>query len=157
MIPESKLKEENQSHHIFPSSYVTEDAFKISEIYRNELNISIWKRNLNNLLIKSSEIVLDDNPNLEYSEVLKPDEVKQSLESVLGYNIKTSPFIEDVSYLSFMFCKLFDQKKLWLRLDGIDHPMCPRFHTDKIKCRLVTTYVGPATQWLPHNLVDGKI
>ena len=55
-----------------------------------------------------------------------------------------------------MFCKLFDQKKLWLRLDGIDHPMCPRFHTDKIKCRLVTTYVGPGTQWLPHNLVDRK-
>ena len=154
MVPESKLKEENQSHHIFPFSYVTEDAFKISEIYRNELKISIWKRNLNNLLIKSSEIVLDDNPNLEYSEVLKPDEVKQSLESVLGYNIEVSPFIEDVSYLSFMFCKLFDQKKLWLRLDGIDHPMCPRFHTDKIKCRLVTTYVGPATQWLTHNLVD---
>ena len=156
MTFESKLIEENQSHHIFPSSYATEDAFKISEIYRNELNILIWKRNLNNLLIKSSEIVLDDNPNLEYSEVLKPDEVKQSLESVLGDNIKISPFIEDVSYLSFMFCKIFDQKKLWLRLDGIDHPMCPRFHTDKIKCRLVTTYVGPATQWLPHNLVDRK-
>ena len=43
---------------------------------------------------------------------------------------------------------------MWLRLDGIDHPMCPRFHTDKIKCRLVTTYVGPATQWLPQDLVD---
>ena len=112
MIPESKLIEENQSHHISPSSYVTEDALKISEIYRNELNILIWKRNLNNLLIKSSEIVLDDNLNLEYSEVLKPDEVKQSLESVLGDNIKTSPFIEDVSYLSFIFCRIFDQKKL---------------------------------------------
>ena len=156
MIPEGKLIEENQSHHISPTSYATEDALKISEIYRNELNISIWQRKLNDLLIKSSENVLNNNPNLEYSEVLKPVEVKQSLESVLGDNIEVSPFIEDVSYLSFMFCKLFDQKKLWLRLDGIDHPMCPRFHTDKIKCRLVTTYVGPATQWLPHNLVDRK-
>ena len=43
---------------------------------------------------------------------------------------------------------------MWLRLDGIDHPMCPRFHTDKLKCRLVTTYVGPATQWIPHQLVN---
>ena len=32
--------------------------------------------------------------------------------------------------------------------------MCPRFHTDYVKCRLVTTYVGPATQWLPHELVN---
>ena len=74
---------------------------KISEIYRNELNISIWQRKLNDLLIKSSENVLDNNPNLEYSEVLKPDEVKQSLESVLGENIEVSLFIKDVSYLSF--------------------------------------------------------
>ena len=96
----------------------------VSEIYRNELNISIWQQKKNDLLIKSSENVLDDNPNLEYSEVLKPDEVKQSLESVLGENISKSRHLsKDVSYLSFMFCKLFDQKKLWLPLDGIDHPM----------------------------------
>ena len=28
------------------------------------------------------------------------------------------------------------------------------FHTDHLKCRLVTTYYGPATQWLPNNLVN---
>ena len=64
------------------------------------------------------------------------------------------PFFDDVFQIVSMFCKLFDQKKIWLRLDGIDHPMCPRFHTDKLKCRLVSTYLGPATQWLPHNLID---
>ena len=32
--------------------------------------------------------------------------------------------------------------------------MCPRFHADHLKCRLVTTYYGPATQWLPNSLVN---
>ena len=32
--------------------------------------------------------------------------------------------------------------------------MCPRFHTDFVKCRMVTTYIGPGTQWLPHKLVN---
>ena len=32
--------------------------------------------------------------------------------------------------------------------------MCPRFHADNVKCRLVTTYIGPATQWLSHHKVN---
>lgn len=32
--------------------------------------------------------------------------------------------------------------------------MCPRFHVDKVPCRLITTYYGIATQWLPQYLVD---
>ena len=40
-----------------------------------------------------------------------------------------------------------------IMLDGIHHPMCPRFHTDKLKCCLVTPYVDPITKWIPHHLV----
>ena len=65
-----------------------------------------------------------------------------------------SPFFEDASFCPLCFVRYLIKKKLWLRLDGLNHPMCPRFHTDKIKCRLVTTYVGPATQWLPNHLVN---
>ena len=32
--------------------------------------------------------------------------------------------------------------------------MCPRFHVDKVPCRLVTTYSGVATEWLPHHAVN---
>jgi hypothetical protein len=32
--------------------------------------------------------------------------------------------------------------------------MCPRFHFDQVPCRLVTTYHGAATQWLPNYSVD---
>lgn len=32
--------------------------------------------------------------------------------------------------------------------------MCPRFHFDRIPCRLITTYQGVATEWLPNMLAD---
>ena len=127
---------------------------QISEIYKEDVNISIWKRKLNESLISSSEYAIRKKPKLEFSEVTRPKDVKETLESSVGTDSDLLPFFEDVSYLAFMFCELFDQKKMWLRLDGIDHPMCPRFHVDNLKCRLVSTYKGPATQWLPHNLVN---
>ena len=135
------------------SDFTTNEISNISEIYKDEINISIWKRQLSSSLEKSSEYVVNQNPNLEFSEVLQPKDVNQSLQSVIGSSNEIQPFLDDVSYLSFTFCKLFDQKKMWLRLDGIDHPMCPRFHTDKLKCCLVTPYVDPITKWIPHHLV----
>lgn len=53
-----------------------------------------------------------------------------------------------------MFCCLFDLGSAGLRLTALDRAMCPRFHVDKIPCRLVTTYQGIATEWLPHHHVD---
>ena len=136
------------------SAFITTDLSKISEIYQEKINISIWQRKLDRSITKSSEHILNKNPYLEFSEVLQPGDVKKSLSSAMGLSKEMLPFFDDVFQMVSMFCKLFDQKKIWLRLDGIDHPMCPRFHTDKLKCRLVSTYLGPATQWLPHNLID---
>ena len=50
-----------------------------------------------------------------------------------------------------MFCYLFDIKRVGLRLSTLDKAMCPKFHVDRVPCRLVTTYNGPVTQWLPNT------
>ncbi len=53
-----------------------------------------------------------------------------------------------------LFCGLFDLEHARLRLTTLDRVMCPRFHVDRVPCRLVTTYLGCSTQWLPHDTVD---
>ena len=53
-----------------------------------------------------------------------------------------------------MFCYLFDLKRAGLRLTSLNNAMCPRFHVDGVPCRLVTTYQGIATEWLPHGIAD---
>ena len=32
--------------------------------------------------------------------------------------------------------------------------MCPKFHVDRVPCRLVTTLLGTATEWLPNDKVN---
>ena len=53
-----------------------------------------------------------------------------------------------------MFCVLLDIERVGLRLTVLDRAMCPRFHVDRVPCRLVCTYSGVTSEWLPHDLVD---
>ena len=53
-----------------------------------------------------------------------------------------------------MYACLFELDEVGVRLQVLDRAMCPRFHTDKLGCRLVSTYLGPGTEWLHNRDVD---
>jgi len=133
---------------------ISNDISKISNIFNREINISIWKRNLNSNILHASEILLLKNSDLQFSELVNKNFSIDFLVDKIGADEKLISFYEDIQYLTKLFCELFDIKDAWLRIDAIDKPMCPRFHADHLKCRLVTTYYGPGTQWLPNNLVN---
>ena len=133
---------------------ISNDISKISNIFNREINISIWKRNLNSNILHASEILLIKNSDLQFSELVNKNFSIDFLVDKIGADKKLIPFYEDIQYLTKLFCELFDIRDAWLRIDAIDKPMCPRFHADHLKCRLVTTYYGPGTQWLPNSLVN---
>lgn len=60
----------------------------------------------------------------------------------------------DVARLAATFCDLFETEEAGLRLRTLNNAMCPRFHVDHVPCRLVCTYGGLGTQWLPDDAVD---
>lgn len=62
----------------------------------------------------------------------------------------------DVIMLTALFCDLFETERVGLRLRLLDRPMCPRFHTDFVPARMVCTYGGPGTEWLPEHAVDRR-
>jgi hypothetical protein len=43
---------------------------------------------------------------------------------------------------------LFDLENVGVRLNVLAKTLCPRFHADKVPCRLITTYAGKGTEWL---------
>jgi len=61
---------------------------------------------------------------------------------------------EHIADITDMFCQLFELSHVGIRVTALDKAMCPKFHVDKVPCRLVTTYQGSATEWLPHHAVD---
>ena len=136
------------------TSHIASNHEEFSKIHHNEVNISIWERNLSNALQNAAAEILNNNPDFKLTIVPKADEIRDILVDELGSGKNSLTLINDISKLATMFCDLFKIDRAWIRLDSIDTPMCPRFHADKVKCRLVTTYVGPATEWLPHHQVD---
>ena len=69
--------------------------------------------------------------------------------------MKNLPLISrDIKNLVDMYCYLFELNEIGLSLRVLDKAMCPRFHVDHVPCRLITTYTGVTTQWLPHTSVD---
>jgi hypothetical protein len=84
---------------------------------------------------------------------LTPQRALSSVRDALG-DSSQGELSENIAELVDMFCCLFELKRAGLRLATLDRAMCPRFHVDKIPCRLVTTFQGIATEWLPHQVVN---
>jgi hypothetical protein len=79
--------------------------------------------------------------------VLKPNDVIEWL-SKEWKGINCDYLINDIHQLTTMYADLFELENVGLRLELVNKTVCPYFHIDKVVSRLVTTYIGPATEWL---------
>ena len=126
----------------------------LADIYQENTNIVVWKRSLTDKLLEASSSILSTNHDLEISLVASPQDTVSVLQARLDSSKMVMILIEDIHKLVNMFCDLFDLTRIGLRLTSLKHAMCPRFHVDNVPCRLITTYQGIATEWLPHNDAD---
>ena len=126
----------------------------LANVYEENTNIVVWERILNDKLTQAANSILSTNPDLQISLVVSPQVTFSILKSRLGLSQMDLILVEDIENLVNMFCDLFDLKRVGLRLTSLNHAMCPRFHVDNVPCRLITTYQGIATEWLPHNVAD---
>jgi hypothetical protein len=126
----------------------------LSDIYREDTNIVIWQRNLSNELTAAVSEFLQKNATKAAVLAVTPQDTHDVLKDTFGESEALTALSDDIALLVDMFCCLFDLKQAGLRLTILDRAMCPRFHFDRIPCRLVTTYQGIATQWLNHAVVD---
>jgi len=56
---------------------------------------------------------------------------------------------EDIGGLVSTFADITRTGCVDVRLERISHDACWKFHRDTVETRLVTTYRGPTTQWVP--------
>jgi len=124
----------------------------LSDIYQAEINIAIWQREKSDTLQYSVKEFLALNPTFQKEMILTPQDALSRVSE--SFNNNMTEVSEDIAELVDMFCYLFELKQAGMRLKVLDRAMCPKFHVDKVPCRLVTTYQGTATEWLPHEVVD---
>lgn len=127
------------------------DPSVLTNIYNEALNIAVWQRTLSPTLKQVVASFVEANPTFKTSMTVTANNALPSLLEELGKVDAITPLAKDVAELVDMFCCLFEQERVGLRLTVLSHAMCPRFHVDRVPCRLVTTYQGPATQWLTNE------
>lgn len=123
-----------------------------SDIYQPEINIAIWQRKLTSTLQNSVKTFLELNPNFETKMILNPQDALESVSK--SFNNNMPEVSGDIARLVEMFCDLFELKQVAMRMNVLDQAMCPKFHVDRVPCRLVTTYQSIASQWLRHEVLD---
>ncbi|MBU2878380.1 DUF1826 domain-containing protein [Aliiglaciecola lipolytica] len=126
----------------------------MTDIYAQDVNIAIWKRCLSEAVITDVENLLDTATSLNTSAFIRAKDIKGDICDGLKSTEIGNAFLDCTTELVDIFCTLFELDEVGLRLRLIDSPMCPRFHVDRVPCRLVTTFAGPGTQWLEHNKVE---
>jgi hypothetical protein len=125
----------------------------LASIYQPEVTLSVWQRQLRVDLLKECQKLLDKN---EFNGFGLSCPVKDlaPLRRTLAELGDSPALARDILYLVDMFSCLFDIDTVGIRLTVLDRAMCPKFHVDRVACRLITSYVGVGTEWLPHHIAD---
>lgn len=126
----------------------------LPSIYDEQINIVVLQRTLSEQVNHYCQELVEEHPAFQLRSVIKNENADQSLQSLLPELEGKSKFVQDLALLLDMYSCLFDLEEVGLRLQVLDRAMCPRFHTDKLGCRLVSTYKGPGSEWLPNHVLD---
>lgn len=77
-----------------------------------------------------------------------------------------APVAVDIALLGRRFAALMGIDRIEIRLEAVRGNACWKFHADDVTVRLITTYVGPGTEWMlrdtgpagkVHQLAPGDI
>ncbi|MEJ2754698.1 MAG: DUF1826 domain-containing protein [Gammaproteobacteria bacterium] len=128
-------------------------ANMLADIYQKHVNMVVWERQPNTSLTMECQALLTKKGFTGHLTTLPINKLRHLADALP--DLASSPQLKaDIQLLVEMFSCLFGLQTIGLRLTPLTGSMCPRFHVDRVPCRLITTYIGTGTEWLPHDSVD---
>lgn len=126
----------------------------LPEIFRDDVNLVIWDRRPDPAWHPFVETFTQQAGELERfislgSTDTAIDVLPQWARAIEGVD----DWLKDVDGLVEMYRCLFEPEAIGLRLHVLKGTMCPRFHVDRVPVRLLCTYQGTGTEWLPESAV----
>lgn len=128
----------------------------LSDIYNHQITIAIWQRSLSDDIYNYVQALLRSPQKIALKLVATPHQLQHELQRIFPEIVNTNDhtfthheFLRNIDEVLDMFSCLFDVKSIGFRINTLEHAMCPRFHVDHVPVRLVTTYGGAGTEWLP--------
>ncbi len=124
----------------------------LAAIAEPDIDLVIWRRVLSsNLKTWMEQLEPSDLPDTRF--LVQPAQLRQALEPQLDACGMSSGdmrdlLVQDIDTLVTAFADITGSDLVDVRLERIIHDACWRFHRDYVEARLLTTYLGPATEWV---------
>ncbi|MBI6951927.1 DUF1826 domain-containing protein [Pseudomonas sp. B21-023] len=130
----------------------------MTEILQDGVNLAVWQRRLPAQVEDFANLVLSLGQPLADERVIEVDErqppalpgLLRETADLHGYD----GFVADVAWLVAAYTCLLGARRLGVRLRVLEGAMCPRMHVDHVPLRLLSTYAGAGSEWLPEGAID---
>ena len=134
------------------------DIEKISEFSKQDYQlIEIERKNMNNSDSFFREIMYEPFRVIgKISKKNSSEDIKRILRDIIPLSSQTNFFyktwVSDMSEICQIFCDTLNSKSISFCL-GTERG-CSRYHIDNVPMRLLVTYMGQGTEWLPNEIAN---
>ncbi len=137
----------------FSSAAIGNKIAVLEDIHLQEKNIAVFERSVDEWQTEINRLVESE---FQFKEKGTEKEIIDQLKAQLSIAFNTTQLLSDVRFLLKTFRKLSKAKEYQLILTTVSTDMCRRFHTDINYLRMLCTYSGTGTWWLPEIAADRR-
>ena len=125
----------------------------LGEVRRPEVDVAVWRRDLPASLAALRAWAASTNaPSFDRVVTVDSGAIAEAVSEVPA-SLRDA-LAADVSMLLGYFVAVARTGRCRFFFGVIRDDQCRKFHVDAVAMRMVTTYVGPGTEWLPEDVVD---
>jgi len=135
-----------------------DDIGEISEFSKQDYQlIEIKRKNMNNSDSFFREIMYEPFRVIgKISKKNSSEDIKRTLRDIIPLSSQANSFyktwVSDMSEICQIFCDTLNSKSVSFCL-GTERG-CSRYHIDNVPMRLLVTYMGQGTEWLPNEIAN---
>ncbi|PHK93175.1 hypothetical protein CR162_19925 [Pseudoroseomonas rhizosphaerae] len=130
-----------------PRMLAAAEPLALFEVLQPGVSLAIWGRALPRALQQAASGLAGLAP-FSRSYQGSPDQVAAAALADLPPP-RSRVLAADLRFLALLFQAVSARPVIRLRLEGVADDGCPRFHADAVRLRLLCTYCGAGTEWLP--------
>ena len=147
----------------FPGVTRGEDLVDLAAVLEPDVHVAIWHRPADEQIVRLLEhrdctLERPSRIVVRSGEMSVAQLTEQVVPEAWGAvdSVAAAMLGADIHRLCEMFAELLCADELMISLEGPDEATCPRFHVDRVGVRMLVTYAGPGTEWLPDEHVDRR-
>ncbi len=136
------------------NAIIGKDLGILRDIHMKTKNIAVYQRNIASLTQGLDHAI---NRPIECQANGTVEEITLSLNRYFANALHLNEnLLEDILNLLVLYEQVTKVSSFQVSLNTISTNMCRRFHADNNELRMLCTYYGPGTLWLPDYAVDRK-